>query len=39
MITERIKVEFGIEYRDAQVYNILDKIGIVFLKGKRLVKA
>ena len=38
MISNRIKAGFGIEYKEAQVYNLLNKIGIAFVKGKGLIK-
>lgn len=38
IITNWVKAEFGIEYKEAQVYNLLDKIGIAFVKGKGLIK-
>jgi len=38
IITRWDKNDFGIEYKEAQVYNLLDKIGITFIKGKELVK-
>ena len=33
-----IKDGFGIEYKEAQVYNLLDKIGIAIIKGEGLIK-
>ena len=33
-----IKNEYGLEYQKAQVYNLLDKIGIGFIKKKGLIE-
>lgn len=37
IITDWIKKTFEVEYKEAQVYNILAKIGVPFVKGKGFV--
>jgi transposase len=34
LVSEYIRIAFGVEYRKAQIYNILHSIGLSFQKGK-----
>ena len=34
MLIEFLKRDYGIEYKKAQIYNILKKMGLTFQKGK-----
>lgn len=38
MITDWVKRTFEVEYKEAQVYNLLDKIGVFFVKGKGFIE-
>lgn len=37
LIAQWIKQEYGVEYKKAQIYNLLRRIGIVFEKGQGLI--
>ena len=38
LLMQWIKNEYGLEYQKAQVYNLLDKIGIAFIKKQGLIE-